>query len=184
MAAASISSLFAPSFSYSKPFKHPPSSLPLCFNLVRPPSNPTRISRSNPIPFFLLHSKYIGLRINHRAVRVSRCTFHLTMAAKLEDTNAELPSDVEPSSPSPSLTEATFDIKLPRRSLLVQFTCDACGERTQRTINRVAYERGTVFVQCSGCLQHHKLVDNLGLIVEYDLREETGEGENSSINQV
>ncbi|PON87949.1 Mitochondrial import protein TIM [Trema orientale] len=24
----------------------------------------------------------------------------------------------------------------------------------------------------SGCLQHHKLVDNLGLVVEYDLREE------------
>lgn len=40
------------------------------------------------------------------------------------------------------------------------------------------------FHQCSGCLQHHKLVDNLGLIVEYDLREETGEDENSSINQV
>ncbi|KAJ8641919.1 hypothetical protein MRB53_018613 [Persea americana] len=169
MAAASISSLFAPSLSCSKAFKQPPSSLPLCFNLVRPPSNPTRIS---------------SLRINHRAVRASRCTFHLTMAAKLEDTNAELPSDAEPSSPSASLTEATFDIKLPRRRLLVQFTCDSCGERTQRTINRVAYERGTVFVQCSGCLQHHKLVDNLGLIVEYDLREETGEDENSSINQV
>ena len=43
--------------------------------------------------------------------------------------------------------EATVDIKLPRRSLLVQFTCNACGERTQRLINRVAYERGTVFLQ-------------------------------------
>lgn len=28
------------------------------------------------------------------------------------------------------------------------------------------------FHQCAGCLQHHKLVDNLGLVVEYDLREE------------
>jgi len=43
--------------------------------------------------------------------------------------------------------EATIDIKLPRRSLLVQFTCNACGERTKRLINRVAYERGTVFLQ-------------------------------------
>jgi len=43
--------------------------------------------------------------------------------------------------------KASFDLKLPRRSLLVQFTCNACGERTERTINRVAYERGTVFVQ-------------------------------------
>jgi len=26
--------------------------------------------------------------------------------------------------------------------------------------------------QCAGCLVNHKLVDNLGLVVEYDLREE------------
>ena len=45
------------------------------------------------------------------------------------------------------MQEAKIDIKLPRRSLIVQFTCDACGERTERLINRLAYERGTVFVQ-------------------------------------
>lgn len=43
--------------------------------------------------------------------------------------------------------EASIDIKLPRRSLCVQFTCDACGERSERLINRLAFERGTVFVQ-------------------------------------
>lgn len=26
--------------------------------------------------------------------------------------------------------------------------------------------------QCAGCLVYHKFVDNLGLVVEYDLREE------------
>ncbi|XP_010470860.1 PREDICTED: uncharacterized protein LOC104750716 [Camelina sativa] len=66
---------------------------------------------------------------------------------------------------------ASVDTKLPRRSLQVEFTCDSCGERTKRLINRHAYERGLVFVQCAGCLQHHKLVDNLGAIVEYDFRE-------------
>lgn len=45
------------------------------------------------------------------------------------------------------MQEASIDIKLPRRSLIVQFTCDACGERTERLINRLAFERGTVFVQ-------------------------------------
>ena len=44
------------------------------------------------------------------------------------------------------MQEASIDIKLPRRSLIVQFTCDACGERTERLINRLAFERGTVFV--------------------------------------
>ncbi|KAL6543744.1 hypothetical protein OROGR_010241 [Orobanche gracilis] len=88
--------------------------------------------------------------------------------------------------------EAAIDLKLPRRSLLVTFTCDACGARSQRLINRVAYERGLVYVQeemiqrradwrrhihiagptvCSGCSQYHKLVDNLGLVVEYKLQE-------------
>ncbi|CAO2826941.1 unnamed protein product [Amaranthus hypochondriacus] len=71
--------------------------------------------------------------------------------------------------------ESSINIQLPRRRLLVQFTCGACGERTERLINRLAYERGTVFVQCAGCLQHHKLVDNLGLVVEYDFRNDTDE---------
>uniref|UniRef100_A0A0D9YBG1 DNL-type domain-containing protein n=1 Tax=Oryza glumipatula TaxID=40148 RepID=A0A0D9YBG1_9ORYZ len=70
--------------------------------------------------------------------------------------------------------ESTFDLNLPRRSLLVQFTCNACGERTKRLINRVAYERGTIFLQCAGCQVYHIFVDNLGLVVEYDLREENG----------
>ncbi|XP_044491260.1 mitochondrial protein import protein ZIM17 [Mangifera indica] len=82
-------------------------------------------------------------------------------------------SELKPESElSDSNKDTTIDIKLPRRSLLVQFTCNECGERTQRFINRLAYERGLVFVQCAGCRRHHKLVDNLGLVVEYDLREE------------
>jgi hypothetical protein len=36
-------------------------------------------------------------------------------------------------------------------------------------VNPDAYERGTVFVQCQGCDVWHKLVDNMGLIEEYDL---------------
>ncbi|KAH6762980.1 Zim17-type zinc finger protein [Perilla frutescens var. hirtella] len=68
--------------------------------------------------------------------------------------------------------ETAIDLKLPRRSLLITFTCDACGARSQRLINRLAYERGLVYVQCSGCSQYHKLVDNLGLVIEYNLQEE------------
>ncbi|CAA7402227.1 unnamed protein product [Spirodela intermedia] len=77
-----------------------------------------------------------------------------------------------PSSSSSSHAEAASDIRLPRRNLLVQFTCNLCGERTQRIINRVAYDRGTVFLQCAGCKVYHKLVDNLNLVVEYDLRDD------------
>ncbi|KAK3421760.1 hypothetical protein EUGRSUZ_G02379 [Eucalyptus grandis] len=76
------------------------------------------------------------------------------------------------SPPSDSTARLHLNLEHPRRRLLVQFTCNECGERTQRLVNKLAYERGLIFVQCAGCLRHHKLVDNLGLVVEYDLREE------------
>ncbi|CAN1152143.1 DNL-type zinc finger protein [Linum perenne] len=120
--------------------------------------------------------RYPRLRISQRKVvvveepqrRLSRLPVAAAAAADEEDYGTH--SGAEPSISSDGA--ATIDIKLPRRSLLVQFTCNDCGERTQRLINRLAYERGLVFVQCAGCDKYHKLADNLGLIVEYDLREE------------
>ena len=35
------------------------------------------------------------------------------------------------------------------------------------------------FHQCAGCLRYHKLVDNLGLMAEYDLREEINPDSNT-----
>ncbi|KAJ4961496.1 hypothetical protein NE237_021406 [Protea cynaroides] len=115
-----------------------------------------------------------SLRISHRAATTPRLravkgddVFEFEVSPKQESEPLAVPPPSQDDCP-----EATIDLKLPRRSLMVHFTCDACGERTQRLINRLAYERGTVFVQCAGCLQHHKLVDNLGLVLEYDLRED------------
>ncbi|KAH0857320.1 hypothetical protein HID58_085581, partial [Brassica napus] len=78
---------------------------------------------------------------------------------------------------------ASVDIKLPRRrSLQVEFSCNSCGERrTKRLINRLAYERGLVFVQV------HNVVDVLSIIswlkilviVEYDFRKETSKDSSS-----
>ncbi|XP_030546516.1 uncharacterized protein LOC115752455 [Rhodamnia argentea] len=82
-------------------------------------------------------------------------------------------SETDPESPpSDSTVHLHLNLEHPRRRLLVQFTCNECGERTQRLVNKLAYERGLIFVQCAGCLRHHKLVDNLGLVVDYDLRED------------
>ncbi|XP_060214928.1 uncharacterized protein C24H6.02c [Lycium barbarum] len=89
-----------------------------------------------------------------------------------QDSSERHPESVNFSASSDSSKEAAFDLKLPRRSLLATFTCNACGVRTQRLINRLAYERGTVFIQCSGCSQYHRLVDNLGLVVEYNFKDE------------
>lgn len=91
----------------------------------------------------------------------------------MEDSSETQAESAYSSASSDSSKEAGFDLKLPRRSLLATFTCNACGVRSQRLINRLAYERGTVFIQCSGCSQYHKLVDNLGLVVEYNFKEES-----------
>ncbi|XP_012081996.1 uncharacterized protein LOC105641948 [Jatropha curcas] len=96
-------------------------------------------------------------------------SYRLVAVAGLVDGNSETYPESEPIDFN---KDETIDTKLPRRSLLVQFTCGECGERTQRLINRLAYERGLVYVQCAGCERYHKLADNLGLIIEYDLREE------------
>jgi len=52
----------------------------------------------------------------------------------------------------------------PRRTQKLRFTCDRCKEKTEAMVNPNALETGTVFVQCSHCLVHHTLVDNLNLL--------------------
>ncbi|QCD89684.1 Mitochondrial import protein TIM15 [Vigna unguiculata] len=66
-----------------------------------------------------------------------------------------LMGDESGTAPNPELPNSeagvSIDLNLPRRSLLVQFTCCVCGERTKRLVNRLAYERGAVFVQIIKC---------------------------------
>ncbi|KAL2904920.1 Polyphenol oxidase chloroplastic [Bienertia sinuspersici] len=147
-------------------------------------SNPT----SNCFPPKFLSKQNPRLRVSHNATRSSKLGYWLQSCCS---SNAGINSDIT----DDSSKKSSLNIQLPRRSLLVQFTCDACGEKTKRLINRLAYERGTVFIQGRinirynvsqlrlllvskipmlwRCLQHHKLVDNLGLVVEYDLRNDT-----------
>ncbi|KAL5698869.1 hypothetical protein ACHQM5_029849 [Ranunculus cassubicifolius] len=98
-----------------------------------------------------------------------RSKFRRHIVANSDYNETELASD---SQPSESFEEAKIDLQLPRRSLLVAFTCNSCSVRTERLISRFAYEKGTIFVQCAGCLKHHKLVDNLQVVVEYNFLEE------------
>ncbi|KFK41298.1 hypothetical protein AALP_AA2G112200 [Arabis alpina] len=144
-----------------------------------PISSPIRVNR-NPISFYKPHLplsyKQNPISTLHRSrtarvieVAPKQNNWLFSVSGSLTDGSGLNPE--EESKDSSEGQVASVDIKLPRRSLLVEFSCNSCGERTKRLINRHAYERGLVFVQCGGCLQHHKLVDNLGLIVEYDFRE-------------
>lgn len=45
-----------------------------------------------------------------------------------------------------------------RRTMLLAFTCDRCGERTRSYVNPRVYERGTLFVRCQGCAYIHKVL--------------------------
>ena len=54
-----------------------------------------------------------------------------------------------------------------RRSLLVSFTCNACGGRSERLVNPLAWEKGMVIVQCEQCKAWHKIADSQGMVEEY-----------------
>lgn len=130
---------------------------PKCKDLTLPTSSFTAYSNS--------------LRISYRGNKPEHCFRVPTISCSLGDSYGEHKEKDETFS-TDCQQEAVIDLKLPRRSLLITFTCDACGARSQRLINRLAYERGLVYVQCSGCSRYHKLVDNLGLVIEYNLQEE------------
>ena len=54
-----------------------------------------------------------------------------------------------------------------RRSMLVGFTCDACGGRTERLVNPLAWAKGMVIVQCEQCNVWHKIADANNMVEEY-----------------
>ncbi|KAJ6312463.1 hypothetical protein OIU77_014065 [Salix suchowensis] len=116
-------------------------------NPKREPINPLLCPNSyKPISFSTTNPR---LRISQTEAILAKRSRKLFLVSGLVDGNSE----TYPESESCDLNKesATIDIKLPRRSLLVQFTCNECGERSQRLINRLAYERGLVFVQVLIC---------------------------------
>lgn len=46
------------------------------------------------------------------------------------------------------------------------------GTRTSRLVNPLAWEKGLIFAQCSGCQAWHKLRDEPGLIDEVKFSDE------------
>eukprot|EP00898_Chlorokybus_atmophyticus_P003574 jgi/Chlat1/4217/Chrsp27S04303 len=93
-----------------------------------------------------------------------------TLAACQQQDDATTSTSQQADAPPQGVELNQVDLDLPRRRLQVQFTCKPCGARTSRLVNPWAYKRGTVFVMCGGCNVYHKLVDNLGLVTEYDFR--------------
>lgn len=70
----------------------------------------------------------------------------------------------------PLLPSQVASVQLPkvRRSALLAFTCDKCGQRSERRVNPEAAARGTLFVQCanSACAVWHKISDAYGFMGE------------------
>ncbi|XP_073064240.1 uncharacterized protein [Primulina eburnea] len=126
-------------------------------------------------PNFYHNSRHLTpsrLRISHREKKkFEQWHREPIISCSIEDCSEAYPERIRSSVSKNGQEEASINLNLPRRSLLVIFTCNACGARSQRLINRLAYERGLVYLQCSGCSQYHKLVDNLELVVEYNLQE-------------
>ncbi|KAF3646695.1 putative tRNA(adenine(34)) deaminase, chloroplastic-like [Capsicum annuum] len=103
------------------------------------------------IKFSLIPNSYHYSIKSARSINGKRASEHLfrvpTIFCVVEDTNETRPESIKSSASSDSTKEPAFNLNLPRRSLLATFTCNACGVRSQKLINRLAYERGTVFIQ-------------------------------------
>ncbi|KAL1828877.1 hypothetical protein ACET3Z_007289 [Daucus carota] len=151
-----------PAFSSFSPISRQPISSISCPNSFRPDlCNPNQTPKS------------CRLKISQKQSWALRCVMPASVVSCFDDNAEAVPGSVNSVDSNESAQqEVSIDLKLPRRSLLVQFTCNICGERSQRLVNKLAYEKGTVYIQCAGCSQYHRLVDNLNLVVEYDFRED------------
>ncbi|CAI5475670.1 unnamed protein product [Closterium sp. Yama58-4] len=127
-----------------------------------------------------IKQRIIGVRLDSTKIRVSHTRIFSKHNPETGETEqGDLPAASDPASPAGSASGTVLGSVLDsdpsqRRSVQVTFTCGACGARTSRLANPLALKKGTVFVQCGGCEKFHRLVDNLGLIVEYDFRNESG----------
>ncbi|XP_073284475.1 uncharacterized protein [Primulina huaijiensis] len=88
------------------------------------------------------------LRISYRVKKAfEQCHREPIISCLVEDCSEAYPEPILSSVSKNAQEEASINLNLPRRSLLVTFSCNACGARSQRLINRLAYERGLVYVQ-------------------------------------
>lgn len=69
-----------------------------------------------------------------------------TAAGSALDSSSESESGSESGGGSDGAVK--IDLQLPRRSLLVQFTCNVCGGRSERLCNPVAWQKGLVSMAC------------------------------------
>jgi protein import protein ZIM17 len=77
------------------------------------------------------------------------------------------PGDTEKGEDGDDTKSASIDLNLPRRSMLVSFTCNKCGGRSERLVNPLAWEKGMVIVQCEQCNAWHKIADAANMVEEY-----------------
>jgi len=99
----------------------------------------------------------------------------LIPSTKKSDEHSDPPPDTDQASPSygdsddgdsASSDAVQIDLELPRRSMLVTFTCNLCNGRTERLVNPIAWDKGLVIAQCGQCKAWHKLADAANLVQE------------------
>jgi hypothetical protein len=71
----------------------------------------------------------------------------------------EIPNDA----PKPTQLEIPNDAPKPTlERLVIGFTCKVCSTRQFKSMSRVAYTKGVVFIKCDGCKNTHLIADHLG----------------------
>ncbi len=85
--------------------------------------------------------------------------------SKQEKLNAPKPAQLEipNDAPKPAQLEIPNDAPKPTlERLVIGFTCKVCSTRQFKSMSRVAYTKGVVFIKCDGCKNTHLIADHLG----------------------
>ena len=83
--------------------------------------------------------------------------------SKQEKLNAPKQLEIPSDAPKPAQLEIPTDAPKPTlERLVIGFTCKVCSTRQFKSMSRVAYTKGVVFIKCDGCKNTHLIADHLG----------------------
>ncbi|KAI4493979.1 hypothetical protein M0802_009355 [Mischocyttarus mexicanus] len=71
--------------------------------------------------------------------------------------------------------------------LQIIFTCKKCNTQNNKTMSKLAYQKGVVIIRCDGCQNNHLIADNLGWFSDSNKRtniEKILEMNNESVHKV
>lgn len=98
-----------------------------------------------------------------RPILCSKILTCLRPARQFPSLRAYCYSNCKISTESESIKKTLASMKQDDRMnrMLIGFTCKPCDQRSHHLMSKLAYEQGTVLIECPGCKSRHLIADHL-----------------------